>query len=247
NVERQQLQKTMIQEALNMVERDVNFNKEKVIVLVKEGWHKGVLGIVASKIVETFYRPAVIVTLENGVATGSARSIDGFHLHEALTSCSDVLEDFGGHRLAAGLTFRQEHTDELRRRLNDYAQSFLKPEDLTPVLLVDAEVPLRDLTVDLVNRIDLLEPYGEGNRPPVFCTRNLTVKSHPMCLAKETLKFWVSDGETTLSVVGFGMGKFKNDLALNQVIDVAYELAIDDWNKEPTAQLRLKDIRLVSS
>ncbi len=247
NVERQQLQKTMIQEALDMVERDVNFNKEKVIVLVKEGWHKGVLGIVASKIVETFYRPAVIVALENGVATGSARSIDGFHLHEALTSCSDVLEDFGGHRLAAGLTFRQEHADELRRRLNEYAQSFLKPEDLIPVLLVDAEVPLRDLTVDLVNRIDLLEPYGEGNRPPVFCTRNLTVKSHPMCLAKETLKFWVSDGESTFSVVGFGMGKFKNDLALNQVIDVAYELAIDDWNKEPTVQLRLKDIRLVSS
>jgi len=93
NVERQQLQKTMIQEALDMVERDVNFNKEKVIVLVKEGWHKGVLGIVASKIVETFYRPAVIVALENGVATGSARSIDGFHLHEAHTSCLDVLED----------------------------------------------------------------------------------------------------------------------------------------------------------
>jgi single-stranded-DNA-specific exonuclease len=114
------------------------------------------------------------------------------------------------------------------------------------VLLGDAVVALRDLTVDLFNRIDLLEPYGEGNRPPVFCTRNLTVKSHPMCLAKETLKFWVSDGETTLSVVGFGMGRFKNDLALNQVIDVAYELAIDDWNKEPTVQLRLKDIRLVS-
>ncbi len=247
NIERQQLQKTMIQEAMDMVEREVNFNKEKVIVLIKEGWHKGVLGIVASKIVETFYRPAIVATLENGIGTGSARSIDGFHLHDALNSCSDILDDFGGHRLAAGVTFRQEQGPELRRRLNEYAQKFLTPEDLVPVLLVDAEVSLKDLSVDLVERIDLLEPYGEGNRPPVFCTRNVSIKSHPMCLAKETLKFWISDGETTISVVGFGMGRFKEQLALNQTIDVAYELAIDDWNKAPTVQLRLRDIRLVSS
>ncbi len=246
NLERQQLQKSIIQEALEMVERDVNFNTEKVIILAKEGWHKGVLGIVASKIVETFYRPAIVATLEGGIGTGSARSIGGFHLHDALSSCSDILKDFGGHRLAAGLTFQQAHLEELRRRLNDYAQKYLKTEDLTPVLLVDAQVPLGDLTVDLVNRIDLLEPYGEGNRTPVFCTRNLTIKSHPMCLAKETLKFWVSDGATTLSVVGFGMGRFKDQLVLNQIIDVAYELAIDDWNKAPTVQLRLRDIRLVS-
>ncbi len=244
NLERQQLQRVMIQEAIAMVDGVVDLEKDPVIVLAKEGWHKGVLGIVASKIVETFYRPAVVATLSNGEGTGSARSIEGFALHDALHACRDVLDAFGGHRLAAGLSFQEKNLDRFRERVNAYARETLGARDLIPSLMIDAEVGLDELDVGLISTLNALEPYGEGNRAPVFCSRRLTIKSQPVSLAKETLKFWVTDGRTTLSVVGFGMGAFKDRLAVNQTVDLAYELAIDDWNKAPVVQLRLRDIRL---
>jgi single-stranded-DNA-specific exonuclease len=244
NTKRQQLQRRIIQEAMDMIEHDVNFKDHRVIVLAKEGWHRGVLGIVASRVVETFYRPAIVAAIENGFGFASARSIDGFHLHEALTSCSDVLEEFGGHKLAAGLTVHQDKIEVFRDRINAYALENLDAADLTPTLIIDGEVPFSRLTVDLIDDIDLLEPYGEGNRSPIFCSHGLMVKSRPVVLAKETLKFWVSDGNVTLSVVGFGMGKYAEYLAMGQKIDLAYELTIDDWNKAPTVQLKLKDLRI---
>jgi len=248
NTRRQQLQRTIIQEAMAMIEQEVNFKDHRVIVLAKQGWHKGVLGIVASRVVETFYRPAVIASIEaDGWGTASARSIDGFPLHEALASCSDVLKEFGGHRLAAGLTVHQDHIDTFRNRINDYALKNLDAADLIPTLLIDCEVPFSTLNVELIREIDSLEPYGEGNRPPVLCSRGLTIKSRPAVLAKDTLKFWVSDGTVSYSVVGFGMGKYQEVLSLGQTVDLAYELAVDDWNKAPTVQLKLKDVRMAAS
>lgn len=244
NLRRQQLQRRIIQEAMDMIARDVDLDRERVIVLAKEGWHKGVLGIVASRVVETFYRPAVIACLEEGWGTGSARSIEGFHLYEALAHCGDILKEFGGHRLAAGLTVHQDQVALLRERMNSYAAEHLDAVDMVPSLVIDGDLALSDLDINLVAMIDVLEPYGEGNRPPVFCSRDVVIKSRPAVLAKETLKFWVSDGTRTLSVVGFGMGKYQRDLALGQKVDVAYELGIDDWNKAPVVQLKLKDIRI---
>lgn len=244
NSERQQLQRRMIQEALEMVEREVNFKEHRVIVLAKEGWHRGVLGIVASRVVETFYRPAIVASISEGIGTGSARSIEGFPLHDALAHCSDLLEEFGGHKLAAGLTVSEAKIQGFREKINRYALDYLTPADLIPSLTIDCEVPFSQLHTDLVGMIDTLEPYGEGNRSPIFCSRNLVIKGRPNVLAKETLKFWVSDGRQSLSVVGFGMGKFQEYLAAGQTIDLAYELGIDDWNKAPEIQLYLKDVRL---
>lgn len=244
NLERQNLQRAIVQEAIQMVEQDINFKDHRVIVLAKEGWHLGVLGIVAARIVEIYYRPAIIVGLDNGRGVASARSIQGFDLDEALTQCAETLESFGGHKMAAGLSLRQDRLDDFRARMNDYALKHLSVQDLTPSLIIDCEVPITYLDVDLVKSIDLLEPYGEGNRPPIFCSRNLIIKSRPAVLAKETLKFWVSDGDVTLSVVGFGMGKYAEHLNLGQIVDLAYELTIDDWNKAPVVQLKLKDIKL---
>lgn len=244
NAKRQQLQRKIIQEALEMVEQDIDLKDQRVIVLAKEGWHIGILGIVASRVAETYYRPTIVASLNEGLGIASARSIEGFHLHDALTHCSDILEEFGGHKMAAGLKVTEKNLEEFRNRINDYALDNSDLINLTPTLLIDCEVPFPSLNIELIDMIDLLEPYGEGNRPPIFCTTDLVIKSRPVVLAKETLKFSVSDGNITVSVVGFGMGKYAKHLAMGQKIDLAYELLIDDWNKAPTVQLKLKDIRI---
>ena len=245
NTDRQKLQRDVVQQALAIVEREVNFNEHKVIVLCQEGWHRGVLGIVASRIADTYYRPAIIISLDNGVGTASCRSIEGFHLHQALSHCSDMLVTFGGHKLAAGLTIKTEHIEKFRDEINAFAKINMQAEDLIPSLNIDCEIPLASLSMELVEMIDSLEPYGEGNPAPVFCSRGLTIKTPPQLMGKDTIKFWVTDGTITVSVVGFGMGlKFGSMIKMNQTVDLAYQLGIDDWNKLPTVHLKLKDIKL---
>ncbi len=243
NARRQKLQRDVIDEALAMVERDVNFQEQKVIVLSKEGWHKGVLGIVAARVAEQYFRPAIVISLKDGVGTASARSIAGFHLDQALAHCTDVLEEFGGHKLAAGLTIREENIVAFRKAINEFAQDLLEVRDLIPALNIDYEIPLSTLSVELARAMDLMEPFGEGNPSPLFCSRQLTVKSHPAVLGRETLKFWVTDGQVTVSAVGFGMARYKDLVRLGEKVDLAYQLGIDDWNKAATVQLTLKDIK----
>lgn len=245
NQQRQKMQKDVVDQAVEIIEQSVNFNKEKVIVLSKEGWHKGVLGIVASKITEKYYRPAIIISLnEAGIGTASARSIDGFHLHEALTSCASCLENFGGHEGAAGLTIKQKNIDPFKILINEFARELLEVEKLTPIVEIESEIDLKDATLKLAEIINNLEPFGEANPQPIFCSRNLLLKGYPQLLGKDTLKFWVTDGQVTVSAVGFGMAKYRDLVVLGQPIDLAYHVSIDDWNKAPTAQLMLKDIRL---
>jgi single-stranded-DNA-specific exonuclease len=202
------------------------------------------LGIVASKIVEKYYRPAIVISLENGIGTASARSIDGFHLHEALCSCSKFLDAYGGHKGAAGLTIKEENIEGFRKDINKMAEQFLEIKKLVPTILIDGEVAFKDINLDLAKLIKSLEPYGEGNPSPIFCSRNLSVISDPQILGRETLKFWVTDGQQSFSAVGFGMAKYKEMLSPENYIDLAYEIIIDDWNKTPTPQLKLKDIKI---
>ncbi|HPN87713.1 MAG TPA: single-stranded-DNA-specific exonuclease RecJ [Candidatus Omnitrophota bacterium] len=244
NADRQKMQKDILEEALNKIEQEMNFNQEKIIVIAQESWHRGVLGIVASKIVEKYYRPAIVISLEDNIGTGSARSIDGFHLFDALAACSSFLEEYGGHKGAAGLTIKKDNIEPFKKKINQMAEDFLEIKKLLPTVFIDAEISLRDIDIHLARLIKSLEPYGEGNPSPVFCSRNLSVISEPQILGKETLKFWVTDGRQTLSAVGFGMAKYKEMLTPENYIDLAYEIIIDDWNKTPTPQLKLKDIKL---
>ena len=246
NNERQKLQRNVVQEALSLVEREVNFQDHKIIVVSKEGWHKGVLGIVASRLAETYYRPTIVISLQDGVGTASARSIAGFHLHEALESCSGMLENFGGHKLAAGLTILEHNIEKFTRSINDFAHRYIPPRRLVPALEIDQELPLSCLNLGLLEIIDSLEPYGEGNPEPVFCTRNLRVKSQPVVLGRETLKFWVTDGNVTVSAVGFGLAKYRGVVKLGTQLDLAYQPIIDDWNKAPTVQLKIKDLKITA-
>jgi len=243
NLTRQKMQSEVVEEALSMIEADESLKVQDIIVVHKEGWHKGVLGIVASRIVDKYYRPTVVISVEDGMGTGSARSIDGFHLHEALTNCAVLLENYGGHKRAAGLRLKHGNIGLFRQAINDFAQAALPQEKFVPTLEIDCEIPLSAIDMELMGLISSMEPHGEGNPPPLFCSRRLTVKSPPSLLGRDTIKFWVSDGVKSISVVGFGMGSFKDMVKLGSLVDLAYTLSIDDWNKAPVVQLMLKDVK----
>lgn len=244
NIHRQKVQKEVIEEALNIVEQEVNFKDQKIIVLGREGWHKGVLGIVAARLADKYYRPAIVISIENGVGTASARSIDGFHLHDALARCAQYLEEFGGHAGAAGLTIKEENIDPFRSLINEVAHETLEIKKLLPTLMIDCEIPLSSITMELAEIINSMEPFGEGNPAPIFCSRKVTVKGDPAVLGKNTLKFLVEDHDFSISAVGFGMADYQEIVKSGEKVDLAYEVSIDDWNKAPTPQLKLKDIRV---
>ncbi|MBF0385444.1 MAG: single-stranded-DNA-specific exonuclease RecJ [Candidatus Omnitrophica bacterium] len=243
NTNRQKLQKEIEKEAVDIVERQINFKDHNVIVLSKEGWHRGVLGIVASRITDRYYRPSIVISLSEGIGTASARSIDGFHLHSALMKCERLLENYGGHEGAAGLTIKKENIAPFTDLLNEIARETLDTKKLIPSIMIDSEVPLEQITLKLSNEINSLEPFGEGNETPVFCSTGVMVKGYAQTLGKDTLKFWVTDGKNTVSAVGFGMAGYKPLVAPNAKIDIAYNITIDDWNKSPQPQLKIKDIR----
>jgi single-stranded-DNA-specific exonuclease len=242
NLTRQKMQSTVVEEALNIIESE-GIKDHQIIVVYKEGWHKGVLGIVASRIVEKYYRPTIVISVEKGLGTGSARSIEGFHLHEALTSCAASLENYGGHKRAAGLRLRQENIEQFRLAINEFASGVLKDQEFVPTLEIDCEIPLSLVDMPMVELISSMEPHGEGNPSVVFCSRGLTVRSIPALLGKDTLKFWISDGVKSYSAVGFGFGSMREKVKIGSQIDLAYSLGIDDWNKAPTVQLVIKDIK----
>jgi single-stranded-DNA-specific exonuclease len=186
----------------------------------------------------------VVISLNEGIGTASARSMEGFPLCNALQYCSDILENFGGHKMAAGLTIREENIAHFREHINRFAKETFQVKDLLPSLRIDQQINLNDLSMELIKQIDLLDPYGEGNPQPVFCTRGLSLRGTPQILGRETLKFWVTDGRLSISAVGFGMSQYLDIVKSGYPIDLAYELSIDDWNKAPTLQLKIKDIKL---
>ncbi len=244
NLERQKMQQEVITEAMTMIE-DQGLHQEQIIVVHKEGWHKGVLGIAASRILEKYYRPTFVISVREGVGSGSARSMEGFHLHEALTKCSNSLEAYGGHKRAAGVTIKEDNIATFRRSINEWAQQVLAEEPLGPTLDIDAQLPLSLIDLPLTKLIATMQPHGEGNAPVILCTRQLKIKTSAQVLAKDTLKFSVTDGVRTYNAVGFGMGGRQKELNQGTIIDLAYSLEIDDWNKLPTVQLIIKDIKIV--
>ncbi|MBU2540963.1 MAG: single-stranded-DNA-specific exonuclease RecJ [Candidatus Omnitrophica bacterium] len=243
NRKRQRIEDKILKEALTKVEREVNFKEHSVIVVGGDDWHPGVVGIIASKLANRYYRPAFVLGLETGVYRGSGRSINNFHLFEALSECDSLLESYGGHRGAAGLKLLEKDLEEFRKSINAVAKAKLKPEDLVPILNIDAEVDL-SLWQDrqLIDRIEEFAPFGIGNPRPVFCSRNLFLKSAPLAIGKRSLRFWVSDGSFTAKAIGFGMAEYANLLNENSRIDLAYSVSIDTWG-EPVVQLEIKAIK----
>lgn len=244
NRQRQKIESRILEEAQAIIDREVNFKEHKVIVIAKEDWHQGVLGVVASKLADRFYRPTILISIDDKLCKGSGRSIKNFHLFQALLDCQDSLSSFGGHSHAVGMTIKKDDIEDFKRKINQLACERLKLEDLMPSLEVDMEVTLGDLARGLVREMEVLEPFGSGNPQPLFYTRGLKLKGEPQVLSRYTLKFWVTDGEYTYEAIGFGMAGLKKGLEGSGSFDLVFTPQIDDWRGKEGIILEIEDIFL---
>ncbi len=242
NRQRQKVEAQILEEAEEMINRQVNFKEQKVIVIAKDDWHQGVLGIVASKLADRFYRPAIVISLNEDLCKGSARSIKNFHLFDALVDCKELLDSFGGHAHAAGLLITKDNIDEFRKSINKLAHDRLDFNDLLPSIDIDAELILSDLNETMVRELESLEPFGMANPEPLFYTRALKLKGQVQSLSRETLKFWVTDGLITCQVIAFGMAGLLNSLTQAESFDLVYTPKIDSWRQDESLILEAKDI-----
>jgi len=242
NRQRQKVESKILEEAEEMINREINFKEQKVIVIAKEDWHQGVLGIVASKLADRFYRPAIVISLNEDLCKGSARSIKNFHLFDALVHCKELLDSFGGHAHAAGLLITKDNIDDFRKSINKLAHDRLKIEDLLPSMDIDLEFPLSDLNENMVRELEALEPFGMGNSEPLFYTRSLKLKGQVQSLSRQTLKFWVTDGLVTCQVIAFGMSSLLDSLMQAGSFDLVYTPKIDSWRDDESLILEAKDI-----
>jgi len=242
NRNRQKIESKIMEEAQDIINKEVNFKEHKVIVVAKEDWHQGVLGIVAAKLADRFYRPAIVISLDEEICKGSGRSIRNFHLFQALGACRQFLEAFGGHAHAAGLTISRDSIKGFRDSINKLAHEKMSLEDLLPGLDIDMELSLADLTERLAEELEKLEPFGTANPEPLFYTRGLKLKGEPQKLARQTLKFWVTDGSNTVQVIGFGMESLHTSLIESKTIDIVYSLRLDNWLDSSSIILEARDI-----
>jgi single-stranded-DNA-specific exonuclease len=244
NRQRQKIENEILQEAQDLINKEINFKEHTVMVVAKEGWHLGVLGIVAAKLADRFYRPAILISLNEGLCRGSGRSIKNFHLFNGLLECSELLENFGGHQHAIGMVITQNNIEEFKNKINNFAKRSLRLEDLIPSLDIDMVLSLSELNEEFIRELEKLEPFGVGNPEPLFYTRNLKVKGQPHIYSNDTLKFWVTDGDFTYPAIGFGMGNLKESLVVACGFDLVYTLRIDNWQGQESLLLEVKEIFL---
>jgi single-stranded-DNA-specific exonuclease len=246
NRTRQTVDRDTLQQALEMLEQDYDPGRDYVIVLGGRGWHPGVIGIVASRVVERLHRPTILFSLEEGVplARGSARSIPGFHLYDALKECASFLERFGGHKYAAGMDIRPERIADFRASLCAVAHQRLTPEDLIPEINCDLEVRLADANLDLVRLLRHFGPFGVGNPTPVFVAREVRLSGPPREVGEGHIKLDMVQDKARFSAIGFGMAdRFREQDLTSGSLDVAFQLQENFWNGYVELQARLVDVR----
>src|SRR5918995_3299911 len=237
NVERQALDQRILDEALEQVERTGNPERDASFVLAGEGWHPGVVGIVASRVVERYGRPTFLIAFDGEIGKGSGRSTSRFDLHAGLLACGDLLERYGGHRMAAGLTIRRGHLEAFRERFGDVARQTLAPEDLGPEQRVDLEVSLPEITRDLERLCRYLEPCGQGNPSPVFGVRGVRFTSRSI-VGNGHLKGALDDGNHRVWAIGFQWADRVPWLG-DGPVDAAFRIECDQWNGMSSLQARL--------
>lgn len=243
NTLRQQTEQKMFREAMEYLETHPEVKDDNVIVIPHENWHHGIVGIVSSKITEKFYKPSILFAIDGDEAKGSGRSVNGFNLFGALESSSDLLEKFGGHELAAGLTIKAANIEEFRKKINNCSKDQFSETMLTPTILLDAAIKVPYITLETVNDINRLQPFGVDNPTPLFAVRNIKIhKISVMSEGKHLRMTLLKDGKY-LDSVGFGMGEYYQHLQEGDFIDVAFSLDINDYKGFQNVQLILKDIK----
>ena len=252
NTTRRGLDENITKEALGIIAADEKYNNSKCTIVYHPNWHKGVVGIVASRLIETHHRPTIVLTKSKGMLTGSARSIPQFNLYNALVYCQDYLEQFGGHEYAAGLTLKEENLDLFRERFELYVQEVLTDEMLIPLQKVDMKIDLNEIFCNqsgtkiprLKNAIDAFEPFGPGNMKPVFLTQNLFATDTKV-LKEKHLKLRVRqpNNNVQLDAIGFGLSKKELEAASGVPFEMAYTIELNEFNGHTNVQLNIKDLR----
>jgi len=243
NIERRALDSLAAEEAFKWVEDNCSPREDYALVVASPGWHAGVIGIVASKVVERYGRPAILISIGvDGAAKGSGRSVPGLHLLQALDDCADVLDSYGGHAAAAGVSLRADKIDAFRERFNEAVKSRLSENDLAPKITADVEVPIDGLSPKLLRIINQMEPFGPGNMRPVLLTRGLKHRYPPKTVGQKHLKMSLTDGKAVMDAIAFGMGERLPEVTAAETLDVAFGLEDNEWNGKVTLQMNVKGI-----
>lgn len=244
NRNRRKIDEDTFLEAQEIVEKYLDVENESAIVLHQETWHPGVIGIVASRLVERYYRPTIMMTTVDGVAKGSARSVAGFDIYQALKRCEDKLVQFGGHKYAAGLSVEIDRLDEFKEAFNVVAKELLTEELLTPEIRIDAEISLGELTPKFVRVLSQFAPFGPGNMRPVFVVRGVELYGTPRIVGKNHLKFKVKTNGKVFDAIGFGLGGLIERLGMEKkTVDLAFSLDEGEYAGEPVPQLKIRDLK----
>ena len=245
NKRRQIIQQAVVDEALLKVNAEADLKNENALVLANAGWHPGVVGIVASKIKEEFNRPTIIIALENGSGKGSARSVAGFDLYEALTACKTHLDGYGGHPMAAGLTLSNQKLEDFKKAFINFANERLTEENLQATLTLDSEIALQDITPRFMEFLDKLSPYGPGNMRPKFAIRNAEIAGAPKVIGKtgEHIRFKIRQGLKSCPAVGFGLSNKYEMLITGQPVDIACVVETNEWQGNTSIQMNVRDIK----
>ncbi len=243
NTDRKEADKTITEEALAMINENAEWKGRNSTLLFQPHWHKGVVGIVASRVIEHFYRPTIVLTQSGEYAAGSARSVPGFNLYEAIHACKEHLLGYGGHFAAAGMTLDLHQVNALREKFEQVVSASITPEMLIPEIVIDAEISLKDIKQSFYDIICQMEPFGPENMRPVFIARNVTDNGWSKIVKEEHIRYCVIQDNVTITGIGFGMASKFELLANKKPVDIVFTIDINEWKETKTLQLQVKDLR----
>ena len=244
NSDRKEADKAITEEALTLINENIGWENRKSTVVFQPHWHKGVVGIVASRIIETYYRPTIVLTQSGEFAAGSARSVPGFNLYEAIHACKEHLLGYGGHFAAAGMTLELNQVDSFREKFEQVVSSTITPEQLIPEIVIDAEISLKDIKQSFYDIICQMEPFGPENLRPVFIAKNVMDNGWSKIVKEQHIRFSLKEGNVTVHGIGFGMADKFHLLQLKKPVDVVFTIDTNEWNGITSLQIRVIDFRL---
>jgi single-stranded-DNA-specific exonuclease len=244
NTDRREADTTITAEALSIIENSNDATVRKSTVVYREHWHKGVVGIVASRLIESYYRPTIVLAKSGDCIAGSGRSVPGFNLYEAIYSCKEYLIGFGGHFAAAGLTMHENNLEDFKTAFEQAVSSQITPEQLIPEVVIDAEINFNEINLAFYNILIQMEPFGPENMRPVFVTKKVYNSGFSKIVKEQHIKFSLQQGSITLNGIGFGMADKFPVLQMNRQVDVVYTLDLNEWNGIKSVQLKVIDLKL---
>lgn len=244
NTDRKEADSNITIEALALISENEDWKERRSTLVFKPHWHKGVVGIVASRLIEHYYRPTIVLTQSGEFAAGSARSVPGFNLYEAIHACREHLLGYGGHFAAAGMTLELEKVDAFRKKFEEVVSATIDPELLVPEIVIDAEISLRDIKWSFYNIMCQMEPFGPENLRPVFITYRVTDTGYSKIVKEQHIRFSVLQENVTITGIGFGMAEKFSLLQSKKPVDIVFKIDENEWNGEKKLQLRVIDIRL---